>query len=197
METIRAFIALELTAEIQKQLGQIQDELRKADADVKWVKPEGIHLTLKFLGNISLKMAEEIKPVIDQITKEQRAFPLSISQVGAFPKVEYPRVIWVGIEQGKDETVKLAQSLEQRLIQLGFLPEQRRFSPHLTLGRVRSNQNRQQLKELLQTAKCPESTMPAEKVILFKSTLTPQGAIYQPLHQADLSQSAPGLKRIM
>ena len=187
METVRSFIALELTAEIQKQLAQIQDELKKSGADVKWVNPCGIHLTLKFLGNVSLQLLEEIKKIIDQLAKEHQRFETKISQLGAFPKIEYPRVIWVGIEQGKNEAVQLAKSLEERLVKLGFLPEKRGLSPHLTLGRVRSSHKREQLKKLLQSITFPQKSIQAERLILFKSTLTSQGAIYQSLHEAILS----------
>ena len=187
METVRSFIALELTPEIQKELGQIQNELKKSGADVKWVNPQGIHLTLKFLGNVSLELVEEIKKIIDQLAKGHKRFEMKISQLGAFPKIEYPRVIWVGIEQGKDQAVKLARVLEEYLIRPGFLREKRYFSPHLTIGRVRSGRNRDQLKKLIQSITFSQRAMQAEKVILFKSTLTPQGAIYQPLHEAKLS----------
>lgn len=187
METVRSFIALELTPEIHKQLGQIQAELKESGADVKWVNPEGIHLTLKFLGSVSPQLIEEIKVTIDQLAREHKPFELKVSRVGAFPKVEYPRVIWVGIEDGSGQTVKLAENLAERLIHLGFLKEKRAFKPHLTLGRVRSAHKRTQLKELVSSVIFPERTMQAEVLTLFKSTLTPQGAIYQPLHQAKLS----------
>ncbi len=187
METVRAFIALELTGEIQEQLAQIQSELKKAGADVKWVDPSGIHLTLKFLGNVSLKLIEEIKPLLDELAKTHQRFELRLGKLGAFPKIEYPRVIWVGIEQGSEQTIRLTQDLEQGLMaKSGFLPEKRRFSPHLTLGRVRSANNRAQLKGLLVSTTFPQKTMQAETIILFKSTLTPQGAIYQPLHSTSL-----------
>lgn len=187
METVRSFIALELTAEIQEQLAQIQNELKKSGADVKWVNPSGIHLTLKFLGNVSLKLLEEIKKVINQLAEDHQRFEIELSQLGAFPKIEYPRVIWVGIKQGKEQAVQLAQDLEKRLMNLGFSPEKRTFNPHLTLGRVRSAQNRVQLKSLLQSTTFAQKIMSAEKITLFKSTLKPQGAIYQPLHKVSLS----------
>lgn len=186
METVRSFIALELTPEVQSQLGQIQSELKKADADVKWVKPEGVHLTLKFLGNVSLELIEEIKKIIEQLAKNHQAFEMKISQLGAFPTMEHPRVIWVGIEQGKEQTQKLAQDLEEHLMQLGFLKEKRSFKAHLTLGRVRSARNRNQLKKLLLSVKFPQTTMQAQTLTLFKSTLTPQGAIYQSLQEVKL-----------
>jgi 2'-5' RNA ligase len=187
METIRSFIALELRPEIQKELERIQGELKKAGADVKWVNPEGIHLTLKFLGNVSLDLIEEIKKIIEQLAKKHHCFELKISGISAFPKIEYPRVIWVGIEQGFDQSAQLARELEEGLVGLGFLPEKRPFKPHLTLGRVRSSRNRIQLKELLQSTTSLPKTMQVEKLILFKSTLTSQGAIYQPLHEAKLT----------
>ncbi len=187
MQSVRSFIALELAPEIQKQLRQIQAELKKSGADVKWVNPEGIHLTLKFLGNVSPELLEEIKKLINQLAKSYKSFELKISQLGAFPKIEYPRVIWVGMEQRENQVVKLAQDLEERLIQLGFLREKRAFKSHLTLGRVRSAHNRDQLKKLLQSLTFPRTTMQAGTLILFKSTLTPKGAIYQALHEAKLS----------
>jgi 2'-5' RNA ligase len=187
METVRSFIALELRPEIQQELGRIQAELKKADADVKWVKPEGIHLTLRFLGSVSLELIEEIKKLLDQLAKGHKPFALKISGLGAFPKVEHPRVIWVGIEQGKEQSLQLAKELEQGLIKHGFLPEKRSFKPHLTLGRVRSSRKREQLKQLLQSVAVSNQSMQAETLVLFKSTLTPQGAIYQPLHQTKLS----------
>lgn len=187
METVRSFIALELAPEIQQELGRIQAELKKSDADVKWVKPDGIHLTLRFLGSVSLELVEEIKKLLDQLAKNHKRFAIKISGLGAFPKVEHPRVIWVGIEQGKEESLKLAKELEQGLVKHGFLPEKHSFKPHLTLGRVRSSRKREQLKQLLQSTNVSAQTMQAETLILFRSTLTPQGAIYQPLHQANLS----------
>jgi len=183
---MRTFIAIEVSEEIKKMLGQIETHLKYAGADVKWVRPEIVHLTLKFLGNVSLKLIEEIKKLLDQMAGDHKCFELGISRVGAFPKIEYPRVIWVGIGQGKEDAAQLAKALEQGLANLGFLPEKRAFSPHLTLGRVRSPQNRAQLKELLQSTAFPQKTMQAKKLTLFKSTLTKQGAIYQPLYEAKL-----------
>lgn len=187
MESVRSFIALELTPEIQRHLAQVQNELKKSGADVKWAKPEGIHLTLKFLGNVSLELIDEIKKVIDRVACDHKSFELKIGQLGVFPKIEHPRVIWTGIEQGKEKTLELAQDLEEHLIKLGFLREKQSFHPHLTLGRVRSERNRNQLKRFLQSITSPQETMQAKTLALFKSTLTPQGAIYQHLYEAKLS----------
>lgn len=187
MESLRSFVALRLSQEIHNQLAWVQDELKKSAADVKWVKPCAIHLTLKFLDNVSLKLLEEVKNVINRLAGEHQGFKLTINRLGAFPKIEHPRVIWVGIGQGSDESIRLAQGLEKSLAGLGFLPEKRPFKPHLTLGRVRSSHNRDQLKKLLASLNILPKTMHVETLTLFKSTLTPQGAIYQALHEANLS----------
>jgi 2'-5' RNA ligase len=187
LETVRSFIAIELGPEIQKELARVQNELKKSEADVKWVKPERIHLTLKFLGEVSPGLMEEVKKIIAQVVKNHKAFELQISQAGAFPKPEHPRVLWIGVKQGHEETVKLAQELEDALMRIGFQKEKRAFKAHLTLGRVRSAHNRNQLKELLQSVSVSPQTMRVEKLILFKSTLTPKGAIYQPLYEAGLA----------
>ncbi len=187
METIRSFIALELTPEVHQELTRAQSQLKASDTDVKWVNPENIHLTLKFLGSISLELIAEIKKILEELAREHRAFQLEVKNLGAFPKIEYPRVIWVGIERGSEHSINLVRDLEQRLIKVGFLPEKRPFKPHLTLGRVRSSRKRNQLRELLQSVKLTPKTMQAEKLTLFKSTLTASGAIYEPLYSTSLS----------
>ncbi len=187
METVRSFIALELTPEVHQELAQAQSQLKASGADVKWVNPEGIHLTLKFLGSVSMELIAKIEKTLDGLAKDHRAFQLELKNLGAFPKLEYPRVIWVGIEGNSEQSISLAQDLEKRLIKVGFLPEKRTFKPHLTLGRVRSNRKRNQLIKLLQSVTLTPKTMQAEKLTLFKSTLTPSGAIYQPLYSTSLS----------
>ncbi|NQS99944.1 MAG: RNA 2',3'-cyclic phosphodiesterase [Candidatus Omnitrophica bacterium] len=184
---MRVFIAIELSAEVQEELRRVQDQLKPAGADVKWVEPEDIHLTLKFLGDVSLELIAEVKKQLDALVKVHQRFELTIGGVGAFPKVEYPRVIWVGAERGAEQTVELANSLEEKLLNFGFLKEKRQLKPHLTLGRVRSSQNRNQLRELLQSVTVQPKTSQVETVVLFESTLTSQGAIYKALHKVKLS----------
>jgi len=186
MQTVRAFIALELTSEFTLELAKAQGELASSNADVKWVNPEGIHLTLKFLGSISLELAEEVKATLDEVGKKHKPFKLILKGLKAFPKIEYPRVIWAGIEDDSKECMKLAQDLEEHLIKLGFLPEKRSFKAHLTLGRVRSSKGRDQLIKLLRTTELSSKTMQAKELTLFQSTLTPKGAIYQALHKVHL-----------
>ncbi len=138
------------------------------------------------MGNVSLGLLEDIKKIIAHIAQQNSRFTMSIGQLGAFPTIDHPRVIWVGLDQGKEQAVHLAKILEEKLQHFGFLSEKRSFKPHLTLGRVRSSRNRDQLKKLIQNITIPEQTIQIKTLTLFKSTLTPEGALYQPLLEAKL-----------
>lgn len=179
---MRAFIAIELPEEIRTILSSIQDKLKQTHADVKWVKPENIHLTLKFLGEIEQDLVKKIQSILAEITQENASFSLYLSHLGAFPKPQYPRVIWIGVTN--DQTViKIAEHLEKELLKIGLPAESRPFSTHITLGRVRSGLNRKLLTEKIEFLNKEFASPPPEfKVLsltLFKSTLTPQGPIYE------------------
>lgn len=181
---MRTFIALELSEEVKKELSRIQEELKKADADIKWAKPDNIHLTLKFLGNVGDDKIEEIKKVLNGVSSQKRPFEINLSKPGAFPNPNYPRVIWVGIEKNSLEVEKIAQAVEGDLEKLEFPAENRPFSAHLTLGRVKSATNRDKLKQLLLSVGVRPKSCSIDKITLFQSTLTPKGPIYTPLHIA-------------
>ncbi len=184
---MRAFIAIELPDDVRRKLASIQEELKKANADIKWVKPENIHLTLKFLGNIPDDKIEKIKALLDKIASRHGKFEAILFKIGAFPKLEYPRVIWVGMDKGCNLAEEIAVKIEDGCEHIGFAKEKRPFSAHLTLGRVRTGKNKVALKEkLLSTAVKPQSFI-VDKIILFQSTLTPRGPIYTPLHSSILS----------
>jgi len=192
---MRTFIAIDLNEENKAALTKLQDELKQTKADVKWVEPENTHLTLKFLGEISEKQADQIKQVLDKISSDCKPFELSLSDIGAFPELDYPRVIWVGIEKGKKEVEEAAKKIEEELGKLGFANEERPFAAHLTIGRVRSRKNIQALKEVCQLASLPvNKSKPANRptdelvnsITLYQSKLTPSGPIYTPLHRAAL-----------
>ena len=189
-DTIRAFIAIELNSDTQEGLARIQSELRSARADVKWVKPQNIHLTLKFLGNIDSSQAEKIKQILDEIGNKFKSFESDLNELGAFPKPKTPRVIWVGMQKGKDQVISIVNDLENKISEIGILREDRTFHPHVTLGRLRSPHNRSGLVEFLEKNKTiPPLNFTADKIVLFKSTLTPQGPIYEPLAQVSLNAS--------
>lgn len=183
-EAIRAFIAIELSPQIKEELSKVQTDLKAVGADVKWTKPQSMHLTLKFLGNITQEKVEEIKKVLGGISSRHKPFDISLFKIGGFPKLEYPRVIWVGIDKGCSEAEAIAKDLEEELSQIGFEKEKRPFAAHLTLGRVKSPKGRSELvSKIVALDFTPSASCRVDRVILFQSTLTSKGSIYTPLHQ--------------
>ena len=185
MEKIRAFIAIELPQEIKVQLRELQQRLKVGKEEaVKWVEPEAIHLTLKFLGNITWKKVEEISQAVSPVVKEVRPFALRPEGLGAFPNLRAPRVVWVGVGGDLEVLLTLQGRVDQALSLLGFERE-KGFSPHLTLGRVREKappRIRELLGRELGELEVPGMTsFQVASVSLMRSTLTPSGAIYSRL----------------
>ncbi|NOZ69184.1 MAG: RNA 2',3'-cyclic phosphodiesterase [Deferribacteres bacterium] len=175
---MRSFIAIELEGPVRESLSQLQEELKSCGADVRWVKPENIHLTLKFLGNISEETAGSIVSVLEKCCTGVSAFDIEVSGVGVFPDTKSPRVLWAGIS-GDGTLRELQQKIEDGTASLGFKRENRKFVPHLTLGRFRSSGGKKILADKLEKHK--DSSFGAVKVgsvVLMKSDLGPGGATY-------------------
>jgi RNA 2',3'-cyclic 3'-phosphodiesterase len=183
---MRTFIAIELPQEIKDTLGRLQQKLKAAGADVKWVEPANIHLTLKFLGEIDEPAKERISVSLEKICRSRPTFNISLSSCGAFPSIDSPRVIWAGIKEGDSQIKQIALDIEDALAQIGLPKEDRDFSSHITLGRTRSSKNRRQLSELLSSLKPLEGSFPAAKITLYKSSLTPRGPVYEILQEFQL-----------
>ena len=184
---MRTFIAIALPQEMRDYLACIQAELKKCQADVKWVQPENIHLTLKFLGERDEKKIERIKEILQETVREKAYFVLHLCNIGAFPKIDFPRVIWVGIDKGDKETKALALELEDKIAKLGIPKEDKPFSSHITIARIRSPANRESLvQELKRTPTLEGKEFLVTKITLYKSTLTPKGPIYEVLKEASL-----------
>lgn len=189
---MRAFIAIGLPQGIKDSLAGIQDELRSSGADVKWIRPENIHLTLKFLGDIDEIKKDKISNILERITAKRSDFRIRISSLGAFPKITSPRVIWVGIDEGDKESKDIAAELEEEAAKIGIPKEERDFSSHITIGRKRSPSNLDKLINCLkEKTGLGEKDMGfyAGKITLFKSTLTPKGPIYEALKEATLKNT--------
>ena len=186
-KTIRTFIAIELDASIQKALQNIQDQLKKAQCEVKWVKPENIHVTLKFLGDISSDQVELIEQILERTLAPFRSFPMEITHVGAFPKIENPHIIWVGTNPQQHTVKDMALFLEKQLEMAGFKKEDRDFAPHITIGRLKLSTNKPALvKAIKSVAIAPPLLQLVQKITLFKSTLSSQGSIYEALRTVQL-----------
>jgi 2'-5' RNA ligase len=190
METIRAFIAIELPAELRQELARLQAEL-KADnrLRIKWVNPDGIHLTLKFLGNIPVSDTDRITQAMTDAARRITPFYLKTETLGAFPNLKRVQVVWVGLGGETDKLKQLQQLIETNLTQLGFAAEQRQFKPHLTLarlGRYVSPAERQRLGELASTRFDMSEQMKVGSINLIRSQLTREGAVYSRISSAEL-----------
>jgi 2'-5' RNA ligase len=187
---MRAFIAIELPQEIKDYLAKVQAKLKTANADVKWVNPQNIHLTLKFLGEIDEKQLNQISQILDDVAGNKAQFYIHLASFGAFPSIKSARVIWAGIDKGDPESKEIAGELEEKIEKIGIPKEERAFSSHITIGRTRSSKNRQQLSQELENLTDESGKLPAEfkteRITLFKSTLTPKGPIYEILKEAHL-----------
>jgi len=181
--TVRTFVAVEISSESRKAAVRLIGRLRSAGADVKWVTPENLHLTLKFLGNVPAERLAEVCNVAEQAASAHAPFTLEMRGAGAFPNPSRPRVIWLGTQAGSQQLTALAEAMEKRFEKLGFRREARRFHPHLTLGRVRrSGPAIGALARLLaEHADFDAGQCEIQQVVVFSSQLTRNGPIYEPL----------------
>lgn len=177
---MRAFLALDPPPEVLQKIISLQGTLKKKiPHGVRWVNPEGIHLTLKFLGNIFPTHRDSIKSLLPEIVAAHPTFSLSAGRVGVFPGISKPRVIWVGFSGETRGLFSLQQDIEEALQSIGFPRENRPFRAHLTLGRVKDPQALQGMEAVIaQGQNFDAGTFTAEKLLLIKSDLTPAGAIY-------------------
>ncbi len=193
MESVRAFVAIELPSSVKSALSQLQDNLKQSEhASVKWVDTGSIHLTLKFLGNIATETIPELTKVISEAARGITPFHLELGEMGVFPNLRAPRVVWVGL-RGETATLSVLQeNIESALIPLGFPPENRAFSPHLTLGRVRERASpgeRRSLGQAVASSKVASmEPFPVDSLNLMRSTLTREGAVYSRLYSVALHE---------
>jgi len=187
-EAIRSFLAFDIESDtVLNRLATAQNLLVQTGADLKLVAPQNIHITVRFLGNIMPTMVEKI---FEEMKKVQFVpFNVRINGLGAFPDLRYSRVVWAGITEGADQLKRVFSQLEPRLRGLGFTPDHKGFSPHLTIARVKSGRNKAQLAEFItENANYDFGTIKAECLRLKKSDLTPKGPIYSTLKEFCLKQ---------
>jgi len=183
MEEIRAFIAVELPREIKQRLDRLQNQLKAGSrAPVRWVDPDIIHLTLKFLGNIDAAITGKITAALQEAVRGIRPFQVEIGGLGVFPNPRRVQVIWIGLEGEVEKLGQLQRRIDSVLTPLGFKPESRSFTPHLTLARVRDRatpEQRQDLGRLVAGTRLDSSgSLKVDSLHLMKSQLTREGPIY-------------------
>ena len=187
-KTLRTFVAVEISNPIRSCAGDLIDALGGTTADVKWVEPHNLHLTLKFLGDVHQREVIDVCRAAAKGAAHIEPFDLEIRGAGAFPDIARPRTVWIGAGEGADEMVVLHDRIEAALAELGYREEHRRFQTHLTIGRVRgAGPGIAELGTLLQQhADDVMGTMTVRKATVFCSTLTREGPIYEVLGTAEL-----------
>ncbi len=186
---MRSFLAVEVPTSIRQGLATLQARLRESGADVKWVRPESVHLTLKFLGEIEVGAVADIREALDEVIQRHEPFLVRVRGVGCFPRMNQPRVVWVGLSGDGGRLISLQREVESAMEPLGLSREERGFRPHLTLGRVRSPKGRERLAWLVQALQEEEvGEFQVRSVVQFQSELHPSGARYTPLWEAVLGQ---------
>ena len=194
MDVVRSFIAIDLPAGVRAELTSFEEKLKaRRHPFVKWVDPESMHLTLKFLGNVAADFIPQIVEAMSGVAEAHSTFKLQVAGTGAFPNWQRPQVVWVGVGGELDRLNSLQKGLESVLAPLGFPSESRPFSAHLTVGRLRDRvtpDDRRRFAEFAQTVEFKASlSFEVNAIRLIKSQLTPAGPIYTELAVAKLGLS--------
>jgi 2'-5' RNA ligase len=191
MSVIRAFIAIDLSPEIHQRLNEVLENYKRqlGTTPIRWVAVMNIHLTMKFLGDLSLSNLNILTDMIQTEVSSHHQFEISVGGSGAYPNNRQPRVIWVGVE-APQELVAVQNGIESAAARLGYAREERAFSPHLTLGRVSRNATSQDLKTIAQTLEKTRvgflGAIWVDKVHLYRSDLRPTGAVYTQIFSSSL-----------
>ncbi|MFH2137219.1 MAG: RNA 2',3'-cyclic phosphodiesterase [Candidatus Omnitrophota bacterium] len=186
-EKIRSFIAIEINNAFAQELKRIQEHLKNSlDGKINWVEPKNIHLTLRFLDNITPAQTEQIKQIIIKIARKNKEFSINPGILSAFPSILNPQILWVGIASGCKQLRDIAKTLQDELAKINFSPDEKPFHPHLTLGRIKFTKDKKAFGKMSKEIVVNSSLVSrVNRIVLFKSTLTPQGAIYSPIHTVE------------
>lgn len=197
MSVIRAFIAINISREIEQRLKVISGDLQQSlrGVPIRWVPVENIHLTLKFLGDVSIANLDRLKNVLESEAAHHQPFEFSVGELGAFPSIRRPRVIWVSV-QAPQELLALQNGVDTETARLGYPREDRPFSPHLTLGRISrgaTHDDMRRISEVLSNYKVGYiGAAQVNTVHLYRSDLKPSGAVYTVIYSAPLGARRAG-----
>jgi 2'-5' RNA ligase len=187
MARLRTFIGVDLGKAIRDRTIALQETLARTGTEVKWVEPENLHVTLLFLGEVDAREVPQVCRIVADGARHHAAFSMSVETLGCFPNPRRPRILWVGVGEGAQTLCALHDELEIPLHDLGYRREERRYAPHITLGRVKSDRPTDQLTAALAKHagwKGGETTV--QEVLVMSSELTPQGPVYTVLSRAAL-----------
>lgn len=176
----RAFLAIEIPEKVSKEIAELQNFLKLSDADASWVSPSNFHYNLKFFGYLTDEGISKAIEITQKLSSSVKPFDITIQNIGAFPSIDSPRVVWLGTANSTNELASLAASLDKAYSEAGIPCADKKFTAHLTLCRLKSFDNTKQLTELAkQKQRINIGTFKANELVLFKSVLTKTGPIYK------------------
>lgn len=189
METIRIFICFELSKDVTNSLRDLIHYLKTFGRGVRWVRHDGIHLTLKFIGEIEASKLDDIEAVVEKVVKNYKPFKIKLAGKGAFPNLKRPKVFWIGISDMENTIKKIQVELEDAFEKEGFPREERGFSPHLTLGRVKfQDPTVSKISLEMERMTVEEIEFTLNEVVIMQSDLQPNGAMYTPLRKIKIPE---------
>ena len=187
MKPIRAFIAISLPSSVKELALQVRERFRDCGKTVRWIDPKNVHLTIRFLGDIPEEKIEPVGQAIEKAVEHFPPFQMKIDGIGAFPNLRHPRVIWMGVAEPTATLIHIEAKISENLAELGLSRDKKKFSPHITLGRVKSNEKKALLSKIIQSQELPGCLeIHVKSVELFKSELKPTGAIHSVLGRFNL-----------
>ncbi len=188
MSKIRLFYGLDLSGEVKDTIIDFLDEYKKLSDNIKWVRPDNFHITLRFLGDTTIDKLDGLKRITDSLAIEFSRTEFSLEGVGCFPNVRYPRILWFGISGVSGYLKSLYKSLNESLLGMGIPEDTRDFKPHITVGRIKGGFSSEGLKNML---RCNANRFfigsELKSITLFESTLSDKGAVYKGLHRSFFS----------
>jgi 2'-5' RNA ligase len=189
-EEWRTFCAIELPANVRAQLADHAKQLRAVvpEASASWSKPENVHLTLKFFGNVATRNIPTISVAASRVVKEFSPFQIKIGGTGVFPKATRPQVLWIGVEDSSGRLSELQRRLEEEFATAGFDKEDRAYKPHLTIARIRRPDGARRLAESHLQTKFALLNIRVNEFVVFRSQLSPKGSIYTAISKHELTR---------
>ncbi len=184
---MRTFIAIDTPREVKESLVDLVDRFRSSGADVRWEPPGKLHATLKFLGETDSGQLERVVSTIETVAARATPFTIRYSALGCFPRMDDPRIVWVGVDDSRGALLSLQKDIEQSLLPLGFNPDDRPFHPHVTLGRVKTRRGLANLLRMLESVTFHTEPVSVHGIELMRSELRPSGSVYTTLKSIPLT----------
>lgn len=183
---VRIFIAIDIPNSIKAEIAKLQKELRSSHTSISWTRPQNLHLTLKFLGEISENSLAQVERAVEEAASVFQIFSLNLDGVGVFPQFRKPRVLWIGLGGEINTLITLAERIEDSLLQCGFAPEKHPFQPHLTIGRFRYPHHSQSIIARAHEYGFPALPFEVAEIVIMRSRLHSSGAEHTPIYKIKL-----------